>query len=118
MPRFLSSVAQLAVAAKGLFRELERSAAPVTPLTFLMTLRERFPQFAQTSPQTGTFMQQDAEECWSQLMYALRERLQVRPSKQLRFFLNCAARVAQRAALFFFKTSVFFSVALHERLWV
>ena len=38
-----------------------------------MCIRDRYPQFAQQ--QNGMFMQQDAEECWTQLLYSLRERL-------------------------------------------
>ena len=40
-------------------------------------LREKYPQFAELS-RTGQYAQQDAEECWIQLMYSLRERVQAR----------------------------------------
>ena len=42
----------------------------------LQVLREKYPQFAELS-RTGQYAQQDAEECWIQLMYSLRERVQV-----------------------------------------
>ena len=58
-------------------QDLERSAEPVLPFRFLLQLRDRYPQFAQQS-NTGQYMQQDAEECWTQLLYALRESLQAR----------------------------------------
>ncbi len=58
-------------------QDLERSSQPVTPFGFLMQLREKYPQFAQQ--RNGLFMQQDAEECWTQLIYSLRERLKVLP---------------------------------------
>ena len=64
-------------AAKSLFKQLEDSAAPVLPLHFLMQLRQNYPQFAEQAPTTGAYKQQDAEECWSQLLYTLNERLQV-----------------------------------------
>ncbi len=54
---------------------MERSSQPVTPYGFLMQLRGKYPQFAQQ--RNGFYMQQDAEECWSQLLYSLRERLKV-----------------------------------------
>ena len=41
-----------------------------------MMLRERHPQFAQQG-RDGGYSQQDAEECWSQLMHSLRECVQV-----------------------------------------
>ena len=40
-----------------------------------MQLRGKYPQFAQQ--RNGFYMQQDAEECWTQLLYSLRERLKV-----------------------------------------
>eukprot|EP00271_Cylindrocystis_brebissonii_P010536 TRINITY_DN2673_c0_g1_i1.p1 TRINITY_DN2673_c0_g1~~TRINITY_DN2673_c0_g1_i1.p1 ORF type:complete len:535 (-),score=142.19 TRINITY_DN2673_c0_g1_i1:261-1865(-) len=65
---------RLTLATKDLFQELDKSTRPVPPHRFLMLLREKFPQFAQTG-EHGTFMQQDAEECWTQLMYTLSQRL-------------------------------------------
>lgn len=72
---------KLTVAAKGLFGDLRRSAQPVHPFRFLLMLREAFPQFAQQGRE-GHYSQQDAEECWSQLVYTLRGQLKVgSPSK-------------------------------------
>ncbi|CAI7838751.1 unnamed protein product, partial [Closterium sp. NIES-53] len=65
---------RLALAARDLFGELEKSRRPVTPLRFLMLLRQRFPQFAQQG-EHGAYMQQDAEECWTQLLFSLSQRL-------------------------------------------
>ena len=74
---------KLTVAAKGLFGDLQRSAQPVHPFRFLLMLREAFPQFAQQGRE-GHYSQQDAEECWSQLVYTLRGQLKVgSPGKQL-----------------------------------
>ncbi|KAK9836436.1 hypothetical protein WJX74_000563 [Apatococcus lobatus] len=69
-----SSHHRLAIAAQGLFGEMARSGAPVTPFTFLFTLRQAYPQFAQQG-RGGQYSQQDAEECWSQLMTTLQDRL-------------------------------------------
>ena len=69
---------RLTVATKALFKNLERSAAPVMPAGFLQTLRDKYPQFAEVG-RTGQYSQQDAEECWVQLMYSLRERIKVPP---------------------------------------
>ena len=46
----------------------------VTPTEFLSSLRQKFPQFAQQGA-GGLFMQQDAEECYSQVLNAFREKL-------------------------------------------
>lgn len=44
----------------------------MTPIYFLMALREEFPQFAERDPQTGMYKQQDAEEMWTQLIEGFR----------------------------------------------
>jgi ubiquitin carboxyl-terminal hydrolase 14 len=67
---------RLVAATKELFADLKKGGAAFPPFKFLMTLRERFPQFAQTG-NSGDYMQQDAEECYSQIMYTLREKLKV-----------------------------------------
>ena len=60
-------------------QNMQRSAEPVVPMGLLLRLRRVYPQFAQQQPpNSGIYMQQDAEECWTQLLYSLRETLQVR----------------------------------------
>jgi hypothetical protein len=63
-------------------QDLERNAAAVTPYRFLIQMRELYPQFAQQN-NTGMYMQQDAEECWSQLLYVFREQLKVGHAKAM-----------------------------------
>ena len=75
----LDSNTKLTEAAKGLFADLDRSAQAVHPLRFLLMLRERFPQFGEQNRQ-GQYSQQDAEECWTQLVYTLKETVKVRPT--------------------------------------
>ena len=66
---------RLTVAAKGLMAEISRrTSKSVSPYLFLNVLREAFPTFAQQG-QGGVYSQQDAEECWTQLLYALKTRL-------------------------------------------
>jgi ubiquitin carboxyl-terminal hydrolase 14 len=69
--------AKLTQAARELFADLQRGGEPLAPFKFLLTMRQRFPQFAQQT-NDGRYMQQDAEECWTQVMYALKEQLKVR----------------------------------------
>lgn len=66
----------LVVAAKELFQDLQKGGEAFPPFKFLLTLRERYPQFAQQTNE-GLYMQQDAEECWTQVMYTLKEQLKV-----------------------------------------
>jgi hypothetical protein len=55
-------------------QDMEGGGEPFPPYAFLMCLREKFPQFAQTG-QGGIHAQQDAEECMTSVIQALRERL-------------------------------------------
>ncbi|KAJ4768257.1 hypothetical protein LUZ62_033531 [Rhynchospora pubera] len=63
----------LTIASRDLFNDLDRNAKPVAPTQFLSVLRKKYPQFAQQH--NGAYMQQDAEECWTQLMYTLSQSL-------------------------------------------
>ncbi|CAJ2663720.1 ubiquitin carboxyl-terminal hydrolase 6 [Trifolium pratense] len=63
----------LTVATRELFSELDKSVKPVAPMQFWMVLRKKYPQFGQLH--NGVFMQQDAEECWTQILYTLSQSL-------------------------------------------
>ncbi|XP_073006842.1 ubiquitin carboxyl-terminal hydrolase 6 [Typha latifolia] len=71
----------LTVATRDLFSELDRTAKPVAPMQFLSVLRKKYPQFAQQH--NGVYMQQDAEECWTQLMYTLSQSLRSSESSEV-----------------------------------
>lgn len=64
---------RLTLAIKNLFASMEKSALPVTPYPFLTLLREKYPQFAEQ--EAGIYKQQDAEECYTQIVWTLRECL-------------------------------------------
>lgn len=59
---------------KFLFKQMERTGATVTPFVLLGTLHRAFPQFSQTG-EDGTYRQQDANECWSELLKMLQQKL-------------------------------------------
>lgn len=63
----------LTCATRDLFSELDKNVKPVAPMQFWMVLRKKYPQFGQLH--NGVFMQQDAEECWTQLLYTLSQSL-------------------------------------------
>ncbi|KAI5665480.1 hypothetical protein M9H77_15333 [Catharanthus roseus] len=63
----------LTVATRDLFNELDKNRKPVAPMQFWTVLRKKYPQFGQLH--NGAFMQQDAEECWTQLLYTLSQSL-------------------------------------------
>lgn len=68
------NAASVTAALRDLYNQMELSNKAAHPLLFLMILRRAFPQFAQQG-QGGTFMQQDAEECWSQLLTTLSRKV-------------------------------------------
>nr|VDD01059.1 unnamed protein product [Brassica oleracea] len=70
----------LTVATRELFGDLDRSVNAVSPTQFWMVLRKKFPQFSQL--QNGMHMQQDAEECWTQLLYTLSQSLKAPTSSE------------------------------------
>lgn len=55
-----------------------RAAATVNPYAFLSALRQVAPQFAERG-RGGLFMQQDAEECWGEILTRLAGALLVEP---------------------------------------
>jgi ubiquitin carboxyl-terminal hydrolase 14 len=61
-------------ALKDVFVNLEHSRTPVDPFDFLQQLRVVYPQFAQKD-ENQRYRQQDAEECWGQIFYTLKESL-------------------------------------------
>ncbi|XP_075666414.1 ubiquitin carboxyl-terminal hydrolase 7-like isoform X1 [Castanea sativa] len=71
----------LTIATRDLFNELDKSVKPVAPMQFWMVLRKKYPQFGQLH--NGVFMQQDAEECWTQLLYTLSQSLSSTGSSSL-----------------------------------
>jgi ubiquitin carboxyl-terminal hydrolase 14 len=59
----------LTVATRDLFTELDKNVKAVAPMQFWLVLRKKYPQFGQLH--NGSYMQQDAEECWTELLYTL-----------------------------------------------
>ncbi|XP_024006178.1 ubiquitin carboxyl-terminal hydrolase 6 isoform X2 [Eutrema salsugineum] len=70
----------LTVATRELFSDLDKSVNAVSPSQFWMVLRKKYPQFSQL--QNGMHMQQDAEECWTQLLYTLSQSLKAPTSSE------------------------------------
>jgi ubiquitin carboxyl-terminal hydrolase 14 len=64
-----SAPQSMTLAVKSVFDQMERSAN-VTPVLLVQTLHNCFPQFAQTG-EKGVYRQQDANECWVELMKML-----------------------------------------------
>eukprot|EP00842_Homolaphlyctis_polyrhiza_P003139 jgi/Hompol1/3826/HPOL_003366-RA len=63
----------LTLSMRSMMRDLDTSGDEVTPMVFVQVLRSVFPQFAERNNQG--YMQQDAEECWGQIVQALAENV-------------------------------------------
>ncbi|KAI8595025.1 hypothetical protein EDD21DRAFT_329770 [Dissophora ornata] len=70
----LDSGSNMTASLRDLYRQLNASGHGVMPAAFLNHLRRAFPQFSQQG-RDGVWMQQDAEECWSQLISTLKAKL-------------------------------------------
>jgi ubiquitin carboxyl-terminal hydrolase 14 len=55
----------------NLFADLKKAQQPITPFIFLTALRAAFEQFGEAD--NHGYKQQDAEECWSQLINVISE---------------------------------------------
>lgn len=64
----------LVASLRDLFNNLAKVSDGFPPLVFWQMLRQSFPQFSQVG-QGGVPMQQDAEECWSELVSVLKAKL-------------------------------------------
>lgn len=62
-------------AMSNVFGNMDQKQENINPAMLLLQLRNRFPQFAEQSH--GMYLQQDAEEAYSQLLRVLTEELQV-----------------------------------------
>ncbi|KAL1925549.1 uncharacterized protein VTP21DRAFT_432 [Calcarisporiella thermophila] len=70
----------LTASLRDLFNQMGEYGEGFPPLVFLQMLRQAFPQFAQMG-QGGVPMQQDAEECWSQIVSILKAKLPAHDEK-------------------------------------
>lgn len=70
--------ANLVISLRDLSNKLSESSQPVMPIGFVTLFRNLFPQFNERKE--GKYMQQDAEECWTQLLTSLSRKLNTPPS--------------------------------------
>lgn len=64
---------------RDLFELMERSGSTLSPLILIQVVHAAFPRFAERSDQGG-WMQQDANEFWTEIMRMLQQKLPVLPS--------------------------------------
>lgn len=66
---------------KGLVQQFDRTLDTITPMQFLMALRQRFPRFAEMAQ--GGYAQQDAEECLRGLLTVLANTMKTEGSNKI-----------------------------------
>jgi len=64
----------ITVSLRDLFRVMNKTSEGIPPFVFLQVLHTVFPHYAEKTEQ-GVFQQQDANECWTQLVRMLQQRI-------------------------------------------
>lgn len=59
---------------RDLFSSMDKSGQAMPPIVFLQVLHMAYPQFAEKS-EHGGFQQQDANECWTEIVRCLQQKL-------------------------------------------
>ncbi|XP_041358082.1 ubiquitin carboxyl-terminal hydrolase 14-like [Gigantopelta aegis] len=64
----------ITAALRDLYNSMDRSGASIPPIIFLQVLHMAFPRFAEKG-EHGGFQQQDANECWTEIVRSLQQKL-------------------------------------------
>ncbi|KAL7272416.1 deubiquitinating enzyme [Rhizina undulata] len=67
----------LTASLRDLYQQMGNTTEGFHPVVFVNALRQAFPQFAQKA-KDGRYAQQDAEECYSQIIQILRQKLKIK----------------------------------------
>ncbi|KAG7455326.1 hypothetical protein MATL_G00255230 [Megalops atlanticus] len=65
----------ITAALRDLFESMDKTSSSIPPIILLQFLHMAFPQFAEKGDQ-GQYLQQDANECWLQIMRVLQQKLE------------------------------------------
>ncbi|KAG9339206.1 hypothetical protein JZ751_024065 [Albula glossodonta] len=65
----------ITAAMRDLFESMDKTSSSIPPIILLQFLHMAFPQFAEKGDQ-GQYLQQDANECWLQMMRVLQQKLE------------------------------------------
>lgn len=64
----------ITAALRDLYISMEKSGTAIPPIIFLQVLHLAYPQFAEKGEQ-GVYQQQDANECWTEIVRCLQQKL-------------------------------------------
>ncbi|KAI4879828.1 hypothetical protein NFI96_002174 [Prochilodus magdalenae] len=65
----------ITAALRDLYESMDKTSSSIPPIILLQFLHMAFPQFAEKGEQ-GQYLQQDANECWVQVMRVLQQKLE------------------------------------------
>ncbi|XP_006633925.1 ubiquitin carboxyl-terminal hydrolase 14 isoform X1 [Lepisosteus oculatus] len=65
----------ITAALRDLYESMDKTSSSIPPIILLQFLHMAFPQFAEKGDQ-GQYLQQDANECWVQMMRVLQQKLE------------------------------------------
>uniref|UniRef100_A0A3B3RTP8 Ubiquitin carboxyl-terminal hydrolase n=1 Tax=Paramormyrops kingsleyae TaxID=1676925 RepID=A0A3B3RTP8_9TELE len=65
----------ITAALRDLYESMDKTSSSIPPIMLLQFLHMAFPQFAEKGDQ-GQYLQQDANECWVQMMRVLQQKLE------------------------------------------
>ncbi|KAM5157962.1 ubiquitin carboxyl-terminal hydrolase 14 [Mantella aurantiaca] len=71
----MASAQYITAALRDLFESMDKTSSSIPPIILLQFLHMAFPQFAEKGEQ-GQYLQQDANECWVQMMRVLQQKLE------------------------------------------
>ncbi|KAK7826889.1 hypothetical protein U0070_026485 [Myodes glareolus] len=71
----MASAQYITAALRDLFESMDKTSSSIPPIILLQFLHMAFPQFAEKGEQ-GQYLQQDANECWIQMMRVLQQKLE------------------------------------------
>ncbi|XP_068093337.1 ubiquitin carboxyl-terminal hydrolase 14 [Hyperolius riggenbachi] len=71
----MASAQYITAALRDLYESMDKTSSSIPPIILLQFLHMAFPQFAEKGEQ-GQYLQQDANECWVQVMRVLQQKLE------------------------------------------
>ncbi|NP_001075726.1 ubiquitin carboxyl-terminal hydrolase 14 [Oryctolagus cuniculus] len=89
----MASAQYITAALRDLFDSMDKTSSSIPPIILLQFLHMAFPQFAEKGEQ-GQYLQQDANECWIQMMRVLQQKLEAIEDDSVKETDSSAAAVA------------------------
>jgi len=78
----------ITISLRDLYKMMDKTSDGIPPIVFLQVLHTAFPHFAEKTEQ-GVFQQQDANECWTELIRMLQQKLPAEKSTSMGDSAQC-----------------------------